>query len=477
VTQQPNEAISPFEWSAAQIDAAFASLSKHVGPWWEGIASLNPAGTAHDAATHSVRADWTHSFEERTPPEHGTLLDGVLPELIKNLGRDGQVVGHPTYLAYVAGAANPVAAVGQALSMLLNPYTGTFTTAPAAVKLEDQTLRWLMTMMGWPETGSGLLTTGSSLAIFSAVLAAREAKPAAVGKRRVYVSDQAHHCIGKALFAAGFLPEETAVIPSADGRLVPERAADRIRKDKALGLTPLMLVGTAGTTNLGRVDALNDLADLCRTEDMWFHVDGAYGGFFKLLPEAKILSGLERGDSLSLDPHKAFCMPYGTGALLVKDVQRIRWPRGLDASYMPPYDPSHMRLEYSDISPELSRDFRGLRLWLSLKVFGLESFRSHLLTKWHQGRWLCDALEHHGAFEIVARPDLSLFAWRLKNDSTNQKTRELFHAVNSSGKFFLTACEVGGKFVIRTCILGFRTQQHDLGELCEWLFAHAERIK
>ena len=122
-----------------------------------------------------------------------------------------------------------MAAIGQSLAMLLNPYTGTFTTAPAAVHLEDQTIRWLMTMMGWPKAGSGLLTTGSSLAIFSAVLAAREARPAPLGKRRIYVSDQAHHCIGKALFAAGFMPEETAVLASEDGRLNPQGAADRIR--------------------------------------------------------------------------------------------------------------------------------------------------------------------------------------------------------------------------------------------------------
>ncbi|RYZ51551.1 MAG: decarboxylase, partial [Proteobacteria bacterium] len=254
-----------------------------------------------------------------------------------------------------------------------------------------------------------------------------------------------------------------------------ERAADRIRQDKAMGLTPLMLVGTAGTTNLGRVDALNDLADLCAKENIWFHVDGAYGGFFKVLPEAKILKGLERGDSLSLDPHKAFCMPYGTGALLVKDVNSIRWPRGLDASYMPPYESSHMRLEYSDISPELSRDFRGLRLWLSLKVFGLEAFREHLSTKWQQARWTCAALRDHGAFEIVAEPDLSLFAWRLKNDESNEKTKRLFQTINATGRFFLTSCEIKGKFTIRTCILGFRTQESDLEELTKWLFDYVEK--
>ncbi len=456
---------SPFAWSRVELDAAYQSFMKTIGPWWDGLSELNPAGLSHDGATHSVKADRLRLFQANEAPEDSAKLDELLPELVRNLGKDSQVVGHPHYLAYVAGAANPVAPLAQALAMMLNPYTGTYTTAPMAVDLEDQTIRWLMGMMKWPKTGSGLLTTGSSLAIFSAVVAARESRPAPQGKRRVYVSDQAHHCFGKALFGAGFLPEETRIIPSVKGQLLPEIAGQAIREDKAKGLTPVMLVGTAGTTNLGRVDPLNALADLCEREDLWFHVDGAYGGFFKLLDRANNLEGLERGDSLSLDPHKAFCMPYGTGALLIKDVKSIRWPRGLQASYMPPYQDEHMRLEYSDISPELSRDFRGLRLWLSLKVFGLKAFRDHLDAKWDQARHFANRLKEDGRFELAAEPDLSLFAWKLAGDPEGKRTKALFYAINQTGLFFLTSCEWEKSFYIRTCILSFRTEVKDLDDL------------
>lgn len=458
---------SPFAWSKAELESAYKVLSEIMGPWWENLAKLNPAGLSHDPLTHAVKKDHIPAFQEKAAPEQGADLKHLLTMLRDELGSDSQVVGHPHYLAYVAGAGNPVAPLAQAMAMILNPYTGTYTTAPKAVELEDQTLRWLMSMMSWPEEGTGLLTTGSSLAIFSAVLAAREKRPALPGKRRVYLSDQAHHCFGKALFGAGFTPEETVILPSEHGRMNPERAKDAIRRDKKAGLTPVLLVGTAGTTNLGLVDPLDALADLCRDEDLWFHVDGAYGGFFKLLPEAKILKGLERGDSLSLDPHKAFCMPYGTGALLVRDVNAIRWPRGLNASYMPPFSPDHMRLEYSDISPELSRDFRGLRLWLSLKVFGLSVFRDHLRSKWEQARWLAAKIKAHASLELVSEPDLSLFAWKFKDDPRGNRTKKLFQAINSSGKFFVTACEWEGSFVIRTCILGFRTELSDLEEFFE----------
>lgn len=456
---------SPFDWTATEIESAYRVMAQAIGPWWESISSLNPSGLAHDPLTHGVKAETGNPFADSQPPEGGGDLKALVDGLMNDLGSQNQIVGHPHYLAYVAGAANPVAPLAQALAMMLNPYTGTFTTAPRAVQLEDQSIRWLMSMMQWPEQGSGLLTTGSSLAIFSAVLAAREARPGVTGKRRIYVSDQAHHCFGKALFGAGFQAAETVVIPSEHGRLNPERAREAIRRDKAKGFSPILLVGTAGTTNLGRVDPLNDLADLSRDEDLWFHVDGAYGGFFKLLNEAHCLDGLERGDSLSLDPHKAFCMPYGTGALLVRDVKAISWPRGLDASYMPPYSQDHMRLEYSDISPELSRDFRGLRLWLSLKVFGLSAFRTHLKTKWDQARYLAQKIKAEPRLELVAEPDLSLFAWKLANDPSSTRSRKLFQAINRSGKFFLTACEWEKSFVIRTCILGFRTEISDLDEL------------
>jgi aromatic-L-amino-acid decarboxylase len=457
---------SPFDWSGAELNEAVQILGHALAHWWDQIPSLDPAGRAHDVGTHSVRPDWGSPFQDRLPPETGRPWSELLPETLKALGRDDQIVGHPGYLAYVAGAANPIAPLAQALAMALNPYTGTYTTAPAAVALEDQTLRWLAHMVHWPESSAGWLTTGSSLAILSAVIAAREARRAPAGQRRIYVSDQAHHCIGKALFAAGFQAEETCVIKSVEGRLDADQVREQIRQDKHKGRTPVLLVGTAGTTNTGRVDPLRALARLSQEEDLWFHIDAAYGGFFRLLHEAEILQGMEDGDSLSLDPHKALCMPYGTGALLVKQAHHLRWPRGLASSYMPPYDEAHLRLEYSDISPELSRDFRGLRLWLTLKVFGLEAFRRHLRSKWEQARWLAQALEEDSRLHLVAAPDLSILAWRVAGDGQEgTETKRLLQAINSSGRFFLTSCMWQSQFVIRTCLLGFRTQKDDLEDL------------
>ncbi len=202
--------------------------------------------------------------------------------------------------------------------MALNPYTGTYSTAPALVRLEDEVLRWFATIVGYPDDAGGFLTTGSSLAVLS-----RGDRGAGAGgdapwdRARIYVGDQTHHCLGKALFAAGFRPENLVVLPARDYRLDPAQLADAIAADRARGLVPVLVVGSAGTTNTGRVDPLAAIADVCAAHGAWFHCDAAYGGFFRLLTETDdLLRGMERADSISLDPHKSLAMPYGTGALL-----------------------------------------------------------------------------------------------------------------------------------------------------------------
>ncbi len=461
---------SPFEWTAQQLDQGLQSLSEAVGRWWDQMSHLPPAGANRSPVAQSM-AKPSHEL-----PERGEELSVLLELLMRDLGRSQEIVGHPGYMAYVAGAAQPVAAIAQALAMLLNPYTGTFETAPAAFELEHQVIHWLLQMMGMPEQGGGLITSGSSMAIFSAVIAAREAHKAVPGQRRVYVSDQAHHAIGKALFGAGFLDGETVVLPSVDGRLVVREVQDRIQSDRAKGLQPLMLFATAGTTNTGRVDPLDALATVAAAEKLWFHVDAAYGGFFRLLPEAVVLNGIERADSLSLDPHKSLYMPYGTGVLLVRDKHCLRWPRGLDSSYMPAEDTKQPARNLTDLSPELSRDFRGLRLWLSLKVFGLGAYRQQLAEKWQLARHLAEQIKAEPDLELSAEPDLSILNFRIKGDPDDQRTAALLKAINSSGRYYLTSCSWKKHLQIRVCILGFRTHGETIAGLMNFIRETLPRI-
>jgi 5-histidylcysteine sulfoxide synthase len=453
-----------FDWTSAHIDRGFHLMTEALRSFWDHKNERSPAASL---PTEKM-------FDDSLPPEQGEDLGQLLQKLVRDLSQHNEIVGHPGYMAYVAGAAQPVAAIGQALAMLLNPYTGTYTTAPTAVQLEEQVIRWFLQMMDLPEEGGGWITTGSSMAIFSAVIAARQAKPAPLGKRRVYVSDQAHHSIAKALFAAGFMPDETCVLPSEKGHMPPALLKQQIIQDRQQGLQPILLFASAGTTNTGRVDPLLELADIATQEGLWYHVDAAYGGFFRLLPECDILRGMERADSLSLDPHKSFYMPYGTGVLLVRDAAKLRWPRGFESSYMEAPDPAQPN--YSDMSPELSRDFRGLRLWLSIKAFGLQAYRQELQEKWRLARQLATWIETEPKLELTAAPELSILAFRVRQDPDDRKTAALLLAINLSKRFYLTGCRVEKRLQIRVCVLGFRTKGITVQSLMDHIRLSITRI-
>ncbi len=434
-------------------------------------------GPAAPVPRRGVRRDWA-TPPSAPLPETGEDLARLVDHVVRDLAPDAQVVGHPHFFGYVAGAGNPVSSLAQALAMTLNPYTGTFTTAPALVRLEDDVLRWFAQIVGYPEDAGGFLTTGSSLAVLSAVIAARERAQAAWDRARIYAGDQTHHCLGKALFAAGYRPENLVVLPSRDLRLDPARLAAAIAADRARGLVPVLVVGSAGTTNTGRVDPLDAIADVCADHGAWFHCDAAYGGFFRLLPEADaLLRGMARADSISLDPHKSLAMPYGTGALLARRVADLRFPRGLAASYMPPSDDADLRCEYAEIGPELSRDFRGLRVWLALRHFGLGPFRENLREKWWLARELAAELMTVPALEVVTAPELSVLTLRLRDDPDDRRTRDLLSRVNASGRAFLTSCRLEGRLVIRVCLLGFRVDAASVQELVAVLRQESARIQ
>jgi aromatic-L-amino-acid decarboxylase len=462
--------------TSAELRQAIGVIGEAMVQWQENLPHLSPAGTAHDPATGGVRSDW--AAPPHTPlPETGEDLARLVDHVLHDLAPDAQVVGHPRYFGYVAGAGNPVSSLAQALAMTLNPYAGTFTTAPALVRLEDDVLHWFAQIVGYPDDAGGFLTTGSSLAVLSAVIAARERAQAPWDRARIYAGDQTHHCLGKALFAAGYRPENLVVLPSRDFRLDAGRLDDTITADHGRGLVPVLVVGSAGTTNTGRVDPLDAIADVCAAHGAWFHCDAAYGGFFNLLPEADdLLRAMARADSISLDPHKALAMSYGTGALLARRVADLRFPRGLADSYMPPLDDADLRLEYGELGPELSRDFRGLRVWLALRHFGLAPFRENLREKWWLARDLAAALAAGPEVEVVTAPELTVLTLRMRDDPDDRLTRELLARVNASGRAFLTSCRLEGRFSIRVCLLGFRVDEASVQGLLAVLQEESARV-
>ena len=350
------------------------------------------------------------------PPERGSSLASLLDPLFNEwLPRSFTTPG-PGYLAYIPGGGVYPTALADFISAATNRYTGVWLAAPALVQLEANVLDWFRLWMGFPDQARGLLTTGGSMAGFNAVLCAREQKLGADFRSGVlYTSTQAHHSIAKAARLAGILPDRVRNIP-ADGafRMRVDALAAAVRDDRARGLRPFMVVSSAGTTNTGAVDPLDAIADLCAAEGLWHHVDGAYGAFFHMCDELRpLLNGLPRADSLTLDPHKGLFLPYGTGALLVRDGAALRAAHGVTAGYLPGTPDPDEFYDPSQYGPDLSRGFQGLRVWLPLKLFGAARFKSALAEKHTLALEAADRISRLPGVVMVAPPQLSLFAFHV----------------------------------------------------------------
>lgn len=405
-------------------------------------------------------------------PERSAALEALLDPLFDEwIPRSFNTPG-PGYFAYIPGGGVYPAALADFIADTTNRYTGIWQAAPALVQLESNTLDWLRDWMQFPVDARGLFTTGGSMAMFNAIACAREKLLGNdIRAGTLYVSSQSHHCITKAAKLAGIAHDRVRVIGvDRDYRLRVDELERAVAADRTAGLKPFMVFSTAGTTNTGAVDPIDAVADLAAREGLWHHVDGAYGGFFHMVPELRpLLAGLPRADSLTLDPHKGLFLPYGTGALLVRDGEALRALHSSSAGYLPDnqsefYDPAQY-------GPDLSRGFPGLRVWLTLKFFGAARYRAALAEKRALAVWAAQEIAKIPGIVMDAAPQLSLFAFHLEGprlatrDAENAATRALMERVTGRGQLMLTGATVGERFLGRVCVLSFRTRRAQM-ELC-----------
>jgi aromatic-L-amino-acid decarboxylase len=409
-------------------------------------------------------AELARSLAERLP-EHGTpypellslLFDRAIPKSFNTAG--------PGYLAYIPGGGLLHSAVADLIADATNRYVGVWAAAPALAQIEANVVRWFCEIVGYPPEARGVLTSGGSLAnLIATVTARRERLPRDFLSGTLYASDQVHHSVQKAALLAGFPEDAVREIPSdASFRIRLDALGNRIRRDRADGLRPFLVVGSAGTTNTGAVDDLATLADLARDEGLWLHVDAAYGGFFLLTERGRrALAGIDRADSVTLDPHKGMFLPYGTGSVLVRDGPALRRAHSVGAHYLPPMQESPDFVDFCEISPELSRGFRGLRVWLPVKMHGIGAFREALEEKLDLTLRATEAVRAIDGIEIVAPPQLSIVAFRLARPGLdvaelNALNRRLLARINARQRVYLTGTLLDGRFVIRICVLSFRT--------------------
>jgi aromatic-L-amino-acid/L-tryptophan decarboxylase len=420
---------------------------------------------------HTNEAERCRAMRERAP-ELGAAFDELLDEVMREHVPRALATNGPGYMAYVPGGGIFPAALADLVADVTNRYTGVWFASPALVQLEANVLEWFREWMQFPEGTRGLFTTGGSMATFNAIVCARERRLGVrIREGVVYTSTQAHHSVQKSAKLAGIATDRVRALPvDEDFRMRVDALVEAMVADRRAGLAPFLVVSSAGTTNTGAVDPLDAIADVCAREGAWHHVDGAYGAFFHACEDLRpLLAGLPRADSLTLDPHKGLFLPYGTGALLVRDGSALRDVHAASADYLPGGAPADLYCP-SEHGPDLSRGFPGLRVWLTLKVFGAARMRAAIAEK----RVLAiDAAERIASLPgvvMVARPQLSLFAFHVtwpgaSRADENVATREVLQRVAARGRVFLSGCNIAGRELVRVCVLAFRTRREHV-EAC-----------
>jgi len=323
-----------------------------------------------------------------------------------------------------------------------------------------------------------VLTSGGSLANFTGVVTARKALlPDDFLRGTLYCSNQIHHSFQKAANLAGFPYANIRELPVDETfRIRIDALEEAIARDRRDGWTPFLIAGSAGTTGTGAVDDLEALAHVARENEMWFHVDGAYGALFMLTERGRAaLRGIEQADSIILDPHKTLFLPFGTGAVLVKDARTLRRAHSLYADYLPAMQQEDELVDFCEVSPELSRDFRGLRVWLPLKLFGIVPFREQLDEKLDLIQHAVEELRRIEGIEIVAEPQLTITAFRLRGDDA--LNRELLQRINARKRVMLTPTTLpDGRFVIRIAIVSHRTHRDRVDMMLEDIRASVQEM-
>lgn len=401
--------------------------------------------------------------------------------LEKDLFENGINAASGGHLGYIPGGGIYTAAIADYLAAISNVYGGVYYASPGAVEMEHACLNWLKSIFEFPDSAVGNLTSGGSIATLIALCAARDHQKILedeCSKAVVYLTDQTHHSSLKSLRILGLQNMTIRSVPTeSNNRMDVDQLTKQILKDKKDGLNPSIVIANAGTTDTGAIDPLEEIATIAKQNNIWVHVDAAYGGFFVITDKAKSkFKGIEKADSLVCDPHKGMFLPYGIGAVLIKDKQAAFASNKTTANYMQDTLSENLPIDPSDVSPELTKHFRALRMWLPLKTHGVAPFKAALEEKLLLVQYFRDEVVKLG-FKIGPNPDLSItyfwFPFEENSNSMNQKLMELCHM---DGRVFLSSTNIHGKFVIRMAILSFRTHKKEIDKSITMLKETLEKL-
>ena len=398
-------------------------------------------------------------------PENGCDPHELLAQLQRDVFPNNLHVDHPRFFAFVPSPGNFVSTMADALASGFNVFAGTWLGGSAAASMELLVIEWMRSFCGMPETAGGLLVSGGSAANLIALVAARQTiTRAEIPRATVYYSDQTHSSVERALLVIGFSPQQCRKIESDDeGRLPAEALRDAVSADRAAGMRPLCVVANAGTTSTGAVDPLEQLAEFCQVEKLWLHADGAYGAAAVICERGrKNLRGLERVDSLSLDPHKWLFQPFECGCVLVRDRLLLRSAFRVTADYLRDVHRETGEVNLGDHGIQLTRSFRALKLWLSIKTFGMAAFREAVTRGFELAELAERELRARAGWEILSSAQMGIVCFRFGKDDELQG--RIVEAMLREGYAFLTSTKIKQSICLRFCTINPRTTDQDIIE-------------
>lgn len=464
------EAATPLEPDANSRRALGEQALDHALAYWEQV-----------EAAPSNRP-WSEVFSQILEPEFGEQgrdPAAVLDYVATCVDRPGFATTSPRFMAYIPGGGVPYSALGDLLAATSNKYSGFASASPGAVRIENACVAWLASVIGFPHEAAGTLTSGGSIANLTAVVAAREARDPE-GEGAVYVTRFAHYCVDKALHIAGRGRSPKRIIPTDESyRMSVEALEQALEEDRRNGIRPWIVIASAGTVDTGAIDPLREIAELCRRYGAWFHVDGAYGGLFALCEEGKaLLRGIEQADSVALDPHKTLFLPYGTGAVVVRDGKLLQDAFSATGEYIRPLGESEVGPSPADLSPELTRHFRALRLWLPLQMAGIGAFRAAQSEKLALARYFHARLSEIDGFDPGPEPQLSVVAFRYlpKSGDVDEFNERLMQHIQQEGRVMMSGTRIDGSYRLRCAILCFRTHLEHVDDAVDAVLRGVEAL-
>jgi aromatic-L-amino-acid decarboxylase len=427
------------------------------------------------------------AFFDEPAPENGQPIEQTLAFAREHILPFPMGNSHPRFFGFINATADPVGIAADYLAASMNP--NCWGGDHAAIHVENRVMRWLADLLGYPGTAEGILVSGGSMANFTALAAARRAMTpgnvredglAGDGRPRltVYASDQVHHCVDKAVDLLGIGTRQLRKIETDERfRIRMDLLEEAVAADRRAGLTPAIVVGNAGTVNTGAIDPLEEIADFCRRESLWFHVDGAYGAMARLSPRlAPLFSGMERADSIAADPHKWLYVPYEAGATLVREPGRLsaafrKFPEYLASD---PESPFPGPAWFAERGVELSRSFKALKVWMGFKTHGRSGYARAIENDVALAHFLAAEVDRRPDFERLSETVLSIANFRyrpgggtLTDGDLDRVNRKIVNRLVGAGSFFLAPTILKGRTALRVCIVNFRTREEDLAALLD----------